>query len=246
MARAVAHVFVADLAQPSLRPEDARHLARVLRLRPGETVSASDGQGGVRPCRWGPPGQLVPTAEPTFEPGLPPPITVAFALTKGQAPEVAVQKLTETGVDRIIVVDSARCVARWDADAQPRQLARLREVARQAAMQSRRNFLPSVEGVLPFASVASLPGAALAAPGGAPPRLCSPTLLIGPEGGWSEEELAAVPERVGLGPHVLRAGTAAVVAGALLSALRSGLVGPAVAGLAPGGVGTAPALAPGP
>jgi 16S rRNA (uracil1498-N3)-methyltransferase len=53
-------------------------------------------------------------------------------------------------------------------------------------------------------------------------------VLVGPEGGWDDAELAAGLPRVGLGPHVLRAETAAVVAGALLCALRAGTVGQAV------------------
>ncbi len=65
---------------------------------------------------------------------------------------------------------------------------------------------------------------ALAVPGGAPISLSAPTVLVGPEGGWTDEELAAVPRHVGLGPHVLRAGTAALAAGVLLAALRAGLV----------------------
>jgi 16S rRNA (uracil1498-N3)-methyltransferase len=57
----------------------------------------------------------------------------------------------------------------------------------------------------------------------------TPTVLVGPEGGWSDEELAAVPVKVGLGPHVLRAETAAMAAGVLLSAMRAGLAAPAKA-----------------
>lgn len=228
MAGAVAHVFVEDLAQPVLGPEDAHHLARALRLRPGEVVSASDGHGGLRYCRWvadgSPAAALVPLAEPTFDPSPAPQLTVAFALTKGQHPEMAVQKLTETGVDRIVVMESARCVSRWAPAAQGRQMQRLREVARQAAMQSRRTYLPSVEGVVPFSAWAGVEGASLSTPDGAPPDLSSPTLLVGPEGGWTDEELAAVSTHVSLGPHVLRAETAAMVAGALLAALRAGLV----------------------
>ena len=70
---------------------------------------------------------------------------------------------------------------------------------------------------------------ALATQGGAPLTLATPTVLVGPEGGWSGEELAAVPEahRVGLGPNVLRAETAALAAGVILAALRGGLVAPA-------------------
>jgi len=91
-------------------------------------------------------------------------------------------------------------------------------------MQSRRVRLPVVEDVADFASVASRPGAALAVRHGDPPSLRWPLLVVGPEGGWSPEEAAAPLPQIGLGPHVLRAETAALVAGALLAALRSGLV----------------------
>ncbi len=72
-----------------------------------------------------------------------------------------------------------------------------------------------------------LPGAALADPGGRPPTGEDTTILCGPEGGWSDAERAEDRDRVGLGPAVLRAETAAVAAGALLGALRDGLVRPA-------------------
>ena len=139
-------------------------------------------------------------------------LTVAFALTKGDHPELAVQKLTEAGADRLVVMTTERSVVRWAPAAAPRQVDRLHEVARQAAMQSRRSWLPAVEGPVAFSSVvagAGASGLALAVPGGAPPTLETPTVLIGPEGGWTDDELAAVPLHVGLGPHVLRAETAA-------------------------------------
>lgn len=226
-ARAVAHVFVDDLDNPVLAGEDGHHLARVLRLRPGEMVSASDGRGGLLQCEWVPPSGLRPLGGAQRQAPPQPVITVAVALTKGQRPELAVQKLTEAGVDRVVLLASARCVARWEPGAQPRHIARLRQVARQAAMQSRRCYLPSVEGVLPFSSFAGRPGVALATPDGEPPDLAYPTLLVGPEGGWAEEELASVPAHVGLGPHVLRAETAAIASGVLMAALRAGLVAPA-------------------
>ena len=72
-------------------------------------------------------------------------------------------------------------------------------------------------------------GTALAVQGGAVLTLSTPTVLVGPEGGWSERELASVPEdrRISLGPNVLRAETAAMAAGVMLAALRAGLVLPA-------------------
>ena len=202
----------------------------MLRLRPGEAVSVSDGQGGVQVCEWTGGPVLEPLAPRVRHPRPTPLLTVGFALTKGDQPEWAVQRLTEAGADRVVVLMSARCVARWPTAKQERQLDRLREVARQAAMQSRRAWLPEVEGPVPFADlVPAGPGAgaapvALAVPGGAPISLSAPTVLVGPEGGWTDEELRAVPRHVGLGPHVLRAGTAALAAGVLLAALRAGLV----------------------
>jgi 16S rRNA (uracil1498-N3)-methyltransferase len=236
VARAVAHVFVDDLRQPRLREQDLHHLARALRLRPGEEVTLSDGQGGSLAGEWTGTGVAPLTgAGPSREPPPQPVLTVGFALVKGDRPEWAVQKLTEAGVDRIVVMTSARCVARWSAEAAPRHMDKLREVARQAAMQSRRTWLPSVQGPVGLADlVKGAEGAALAVPGGSPLTLATPTVLVGPEGGWESAELLLATEQVGLGPCVLRAETAALAAGVLLSALRAGLVAPAPGKTAPG------------
>ena len=228
----MAHAFVEDLAQPALADTDLHHFSRVLRLRPGEIVSVSDGRGGSRLCEWVCPGDcLGPVTEPIWQPVPSPALTVCFALTKAERPEWAVQKLTEAGADRIVVMVTDRCVARWVPGHAGRQLERWREVARQAAMQSRRLWLPSVDGPLPFSALAGgdedgRAETALAVPGGGPLTLATPTVLVGPEGGWSDGELAAVPEdhHIGLGPNVLRAETAALAAGVLLASLRAGLV----------------------
>lgn len=223
-------VVVADLDRPEADGPDAHHLGRVLRLRSGEVVVAGDGAGRWRTCRWTAPGRLEADGEVVVEAAAHPALTVAFVPTKGDRPEWVVQKLTELGVDRIVVATSARSVVRWDGPRVDRHLARLAEVARQASAQSRRVHLPVVDGVVPVASLLS-GGVAVAVPGGPPPDLSHPAVLVGPEGGWSVEEEAAAAHTVGLGPGVLRAETAAVAAGALLAALRAGLVHPA----APGG-----------
>jgi 16S rRNA (uracil1498-N3)-methyltransferase len=220
----VTHVFVADPAAPELGPEDRHHLERVLRLRRGEAVTVSDGAGRWRACRFGAGGALEPAGDVVVVPRPQPVLTVALAVTKGPRPELTVQKLTELGIDRIVPFVAARSVARWDGERGSRHVARLRRVAREAAMQARLAHLPDVSDVVDFATVAALPGAARCDRGGGPPTLARPVVLVGPEGGWSDEERAAPLPLVGLGPTVLRAETAAIAAGALLTALRAGAV----------------------
>jgi 16S rRNA (uracil1498-N3)-methyltransferase len=221
-----AHLFVADLEAPEVEPDDEHHVARVLRLRAGETVSVSDGRGGWRVCTWTADGavRLEPAGEVQRDPAPEPAVTVAFAPVKGDRPEWVVQKLAEVGVDGIVALAAERSVVRWEGDRADRNVERLRRVAREAAMQSRRTWLPEVSGVVPLAAMAGRAGAALAEPGGEPPSLDRPVVLVGPEGGWSPAELAVEVPRVGLGPTVLRAETAAVAAGVLLCGLRNGLV----------------------
>lgn len=217
---AKAHAFVADLAAPVLDDEDRHHLERVLRLRPGDLVTVADGEGAWRPCRFG--AALVPDGPVVTEPPPDPPVTVAFAVVKGDRPEWAVQKLTELGVDRLVPIRCDRSVVRWDGPRGARHVERLRRVAREASVQARRARLPEVEAMTTFAEVARRPGALLAEPGGRPVGAGDALVLIGPEGGWSADELASGPPTVGLGPSVLRAETAAVAAGVLLTALRPG------------------------
>lgn len=187
-------------------------------------VTVTDGAGRWRSCRWQAGEELEPFGAAVTDPTPWPAVTVAFALTKGTKADWTVQKLTELGVETIVPFVAERSVVRWEAQATERHVARWRHVAREAAMQSRRTRLAAVSPVVPFAEVAGLAAAVLAEPGGAPPTLARPVVLIGPEGGWSAEELACGLPTVGLGPTVLRAETAAVAAAAVLLALRAGLV----------------------
>ena len=91
-------------------------------------------------------------------------------------------------------------------------------------MQSRRSRLPEIRVGVPVAEAAAGAGAVLAHPGGDPPSLERPVVLVGPEGGWSDAELAGPAPLCSLGPTVLRAETAAVVAGTLLASARAHLV----------------------
>lgn len=216
-------VIVDDLDRLELADGDRHHLERVLRVRPGDPLTVADGRGRWRTARFGP--TIEPTGAVVEQPDALPRLTVAFALVKGDKPETIVQKLTELGIDRIVPFRAERSVVRWDAERAAKAVARLRAVARAAAMQSHRPRLPVVEDVTALALLAAEPGAALADRHGDPPSLsASPTVLVGPEGGWTEGERALLDRRVGLGGHVLRAETAAVTAGAVLAALRAGLV----------------------
>jgi 16S rRNA (uracil1498-N3)-methyltransferase len=225
--RSAAHVIVASLEALELEDEDRRHLAKALRLRAGEAVSVTDGRGGWRLCRFRADGTVVPDGEVRRQPRCAPLLTVGFAPVKGDRPEWAVQKLTEIGVDRIVILSAERSVVRWTPERAPHHLTRLRGIVRQAVMQSRRVWVPELTGVVTAASLAADPGVAIAAPGGVPPQLAYPTVLVGPEGGWSPSEERAATTSIQLGPGILRTESAAVAAGVLLVALRSGLVRPA-------------------
>ena len=221
--RAAAQVLVEDPAHPVLDPLDAHHLGRVLRLGAGEAVVATDGRGRWASCRYTTGGTLEQEGPVELEPAASPTLTVAFAPVTAERPDWVVQKLTELGVDRIVVLSTARSVVRWEPARARAVLARLRRVAAEAAAQSRRVWLPEVTGVVGLGAL-ERSGTALAEPGGGPldPRVTG--IAVGPEGGWSPEELAAGRPTVGLATHVLRAETAAIAAGVLLGARRAGSV----------------------
>jgi len=226
-AESAPQVFVDDLDHPALAPEDRHHLERSRRLRPGDEVVCADGRGAWRRCRLGDPVEPVGAISRVPVPS--PALTVGFALVKGSRPELIVAKLTELGVDRIVPVAASRSVVRWSPERQAGHLERLRRVAREAAMQSRRAWLPEVTASATVGDLVARHGAdavALAEPGGTPPGPDLPIVLVGPEGGWTDDELDLVPRRVDLSPHILRVETAAITVGALLGALRSGLVEP--------------------
>lgn len=216
-------VYVADLAAPVLAPGDHHHLARVRRVRDGDPILLGDGAG--RWCAAQMSGERPEVLSPVAVAGrLVPEVSVGLALIKGSKPELVVQKLTELGVDHIRPFTAVRSVVRWDEDKSAASQIRLERVAREAAMQSRRPWPPTVHRVATFTEVAAMEGACRAERDGAPVSLAHPLVLVGPEGGWDDDERSLEMSVVGLGPNVLRAETAAIAAGALLGAVRAGLV----------------------
>jgi len=213
------HVFVDSLDAPALDADDRHHLAKALRLRDGDPLTLSDGAGRWRTAIF---TRAVEATGPIHSVPKPEPeITLGIALAKSGKPEFTVQKATELGVDRIVLFPTEHSVVRWDEAKRGKNQVRLRRVAREAAMQSRQVRIPKVE-------IAASLAEAIAGERVARTDFVATTtiadhtfLLIGPEGGWSEAERTLVPAAVELGPTVLRAETAAVVAAAALAAGRT-------------------------
>lgn len=216
------HVIVDKIDHPVMCAEDIHHLSKVRRLRNGDLVSATDGCGSWRWCVYEDAalkvvGEIASESEPS------PKLTVGFALVKGSKPELVVQKLTELGIDTIIPFIAERSVVRWDDAKTERQGERLTKVARDASMQSRRVWLPTVAPVARLSDLVSFEGVVRADRDGDTLSSINTTVLIGPEGGWSAAEADSTTV-VGLGRTVLRAETAAIAAATLMVALRDGFV----------------------
>jgi 16S rRNA (uracil1498-N3)-methyltransferase len=206
-----AHVFVADVSAPELSPDDVHHLQKVLRLRDGEHVSCSDGQGQWRMCTWVS-GSLEELGDVTTEELPTAQLRVVVAPLKGDRTDLVVEKLVEIGVDNIsILAPVERSVVRWAHDKTAHVMDRYQRIARAAAMQSRRVFLPEVAGPVSLSDIGTS-GVAFAEPDGTAAWGDITTVVIGPEGGFSSTELATARATIDLGPNILRAETAAIVA----------------------------------
>lgn len=207
-------------APVALDDDTSHHLDRVLRLRDGEPVSLTDGAGRWRIAavrRSDSAFAVEPVTSVVAERSAHAPLTLLAAMPKGDRLDWMVQKATELGARRIVLVHAERSVVRWKPARVERQLRRLQRVADEAGRQSRRVWATEVCGPEPALEV--LPGAVAAEPGGRPLTGHDRILAIGPEGGWSEGELAAADDRVDLGDAVLRTETAAIAALAIVGAL---------------------------
>ncbi|MFF8590477.1 16S rRNA (uracil(1498)-N(3))-methyltransferase [Streptomyces sp. NPDC015220] len=236
-----APVFVADRLD-GIGPEfvldgpEGRHAVSVKRLRPGEDVVLTDGRGrwteGVVKAAEGK-DRLVVTDLGTLheEPPETPRITVVQALPKGDRGELAVETMTEVGVDAIVPWQAARCITQWKGERGAKALGKWRATAREAGKQSRRVRFPEVADAATGKQVAALlAGADFAAVlhESGDERLATAelpaqgeiVLVVGPEGGVSPEELALFREAGArayvLGRTVLRTSTAGTAAAALL------------------------------
>ena len=243
-----ATLFYADSVPPVgeiavVDGDEGFHAATVRRIRPGEALVISDGAGALADCVVESAEKRTLTARVTVRrtavrPA--PPVTVAQAIPKSERAELAVELATEAGADGFLAWQADRCVARWDGDRADKGLRRWRAVARSAARQSRRPWIPDVEGPLSTTELARRVGEQVAAGGlvlalhesaerplADLPVAQAPSvmLIIGPEGGISDAELdrlaAAGATAVRLGPTVLRTSTAAAVALGALGVLTA-------------------------
>ncbi|WP_067971676.1 16S rRNA (uracil(1498)-N(3))-methyltransferase [Nocardiopsis trehalosi] len=241
-------VFLAEAGQLDrdrvvLAGPEGRHAAAVRRITPGETLHLVDGAGTRARCTVTETGRdtvVCRVEERGTDPEPRPRITVVQALPKGDRGELAVEVMTEAGVDAIVPWAAERCVTRWRGDRAAKALAKWRSTAREAAKQARRSRVPEVTGPAATRDVADLlAGAAcgvvlhegtgdrlaeLPLPGPGDPDAPPPgiVVVVGPEGGFTDAELAAFSAagaaRVLLGPTVLRTSTAGVAALAVLQA----------------------------
>ncbi|MGW2515869.1 16S rRNA (uracil(1498)-N(3))-methyltransferase [Streptomyces sp. NPDC001617] len=218
---------------------EGRHAVTVKRLRPGEDVVLTDGRGrwieGVVKAAEGKDRLVVTDLESLHEePEESPRITVVQALPKGDRGELAVETMTETGVDAIVPWAAARCITQWKGERGLKALSKWRATAREAGKQSRRLRFPEVADAATSKQVAALlakadfaavlhedrdyPSEPLAT--AELPSSGEIVLVVGPEGGVSPEELELFAEAGGkayrLGRSVLRTSTAGTAATALL------------------------------
>ncbi|NJP51597.1 16S rRNA (uracil(1498)-N(3))-methyltransferase [Streptomyces sp. SBST2-5] len=214
---------------------EGRHAVSVKRLRPGEAVVLTDGAGrwaeGEVEAAEGKDRLVVRLGEVEEEPAETPTITVVQALPKGDRGELAVETMTEVGVDRIVPWTASRCITQWKGERGLKSLGKWRATAREAGKQSRRVRFPEVADAASTKQVASLLAeagfAAVLHESGTDPLATAElpatgdiVLVVGPEGGIAPDELALFEQSGArayrLGRSVLRTSTAGTAAAALL------------------------------
>jgi 16S rRNA (uracil1498-N3)-methyltransferase len=217
-------------ARVELAGDEGRHAAVVRRIGPGEMIMIGNGRGrGVRAVvvevRGS--GLVVEVVNHLASPEEPRRFVAAQALVKGDRSELAVEMMTEMGIDEIVPWQASRSIVRWSGERAARSLAKWRSTAREATKQSRRLNVPQVSEPVTTPQLAkrvTSADLALVLHEEAKERIAEVDLpaagtvliIIGPEGGISADELTELTEAgarpVSISDAVLRTSTAGVVA----------------------------------
>ena len=231
--------FVTDTVtdRVTLEGQDALHLARSLRVKPGELITVCDSAGTDHLCCVESVSDTAVTAAvaqsrpSTSE--TPHPVTLYVALSKGDKLESVIQKGVEMGAAAFVPVLTARCISRPDAKSMAKKRERWNKIARAAAEQSGRGIIPEVEELMDLKSAVRRMAAddlpilfyenATIPLGQALQKIQGPvSLLTGPEGGFEPAEVEYAKEQgihiCSLGPRILRCETAPLAALAVVTA----------------------------
>ena len=235
--------FGTDEKSATLGPEETRHLRDVLRLRQADEIYIFDGAGHEFHCsveiiaKDSTALRVISQVEPA-RPESPLHLTLAVALLKGERFDLVIQKATELGVKRMLPLETERADIRLrDSEDAQKRVTRWRRIALEAAKQSGRAFVPEITAPLTLSSLVSAErkpsnesarlmfaarsgtplAAAMKSFVGQPTEMVA---LVGPEGGWTDEEIELARTNdwkiVTLGGRTMRAETAAIVVVSLL------------------------------
>lgn len=205
-----------------LEGTEAHHLSKVMRLTAGETVELFNGAGVVASAEVREITKRAVTLAIQSRNTYPPPtsrVTLAVAVPKGDRFDWLVEKATELGVTRLIPLRTVRGVV----DPRESKLDRLRQVVIEASKQSRRPWLMELTAIRDFAEwIPTATYAVLADPSGTTQAAVANkvtardeiALIVGPEGGWTDEERSLASNSgaqiVSMGETILRTETAAI------------------------------------
>ncbi len=224
--------------QVTLSGPEGRHAVSVVRVKVGEHIDLSDGDGLLVAGRVvevrNPDELVIEVLERIIDDVVLPRLVVVQAIPKGERGERAVELLTEVGADAIIPWAASRCIAQWKGDRAEKALTKWENTAKAAGKQARRSRLPQVTGVATTGDVVSM----IAAASGAivlheesttaltdwnPPIDGEIVVVVGPEGGITSDEVEAFREAgaqiVHMGKSIMRTSTAGAAAVAVLGAV---------------------------
>ncbi|MHB1251222.1 MAG: RsmE family RNA methyltransferase [Acidimicrobiales bacterium] len=210
---ALAQFTVEDPERPTLTRDDEHHLRVVLRAQHGEEVVVTNGRGAWALCQVG--DAHLTRVSSVYVDRATPETTLFMVPLKGDRSEWVVAKATEVGVSRIVPLLSERMIVKFKGDTRDKVLARWRRIAREAGGQCRRTYEIAIGDPVHVRDLAE--DVAVADFNGDADWNGVRAVAIGPEGGWGRGEWGDTRRRLSLGPSVLRAETAGVVASSLLA-----------------------------